>query len=53
MLTLANLRKYALTDTSVHKTVCDKYTTDEMLYIVNTQTGKFELNETILSVVKK
>lgn len=53
MLTLANLRKYALSDTLLHKTVCDKYTTDEMLYIVNTQTGKFELNETILSVVKK
>ncbi len=52
MLTLANLRKYALSDISIHKTVCDKYTTDEMLYKVNPQTGKFELNETIISVLK-
>ncbi|HCT31019.1 MAG TPA: hypothetical protein DIW31_09870 [Bacteroidales bacterium] len=51
-LTLANLRKYALADTSLHKTVCDKYTTDEMLYKVNPQTGRFKLNETILSVVR-
>ncbi|OFX87815.1 MAG: hypothetical protein A2W99_15995 [Bacteroidetes bacterium GWF2_33_16] len=51
-LTLANLRKYALSDTLVHKTICDKYTTDEMLYKVNPQTGKFELNETILLIQK-
>jgi hypothetical protein len=53
MLTLANLRKYALTDTFVHKTVCDKYTTDEMLSEINPKTGHFTLNETILSVIKK
>ncbi len=53
MLTLSNLRKYALSDTLAHKTVCDKYTTDEMLTKVNPQTGKFELNETILSVLKR
>lgn len=53
MLTLANLRQYALSDTLVHKTICNKYTTDEMLYKVNPQTGRFELNETILSVLKK
>jgi hypothetical protein len=53
MLTLTNIRKYALSDTSVHKTVCDKYTTDEMLYKVNPKTSRFELNETILSIVKK
>lgn len=52
MLTLSNLRKYALSDTLVHKTICDKYTTDEMLYKVNPQTGKFELNETILLIQK-
>ena len=53
MLTLANLRKYALTDTSVHKTVCDKFTTDEILSEINSNTGRFVLNETILSVTKK
>lgn len=53
MLTMENLRKYALSDPSIHKTVCDKFITDEMLYKVNLQTGRFELNETILSVVKK
>jgi len=53
MLTLANLRKYALSDTLVHKTVCDKFTTDEMLYKVNPLSGRFELNETIHSVGKK
>lgn len=52
-LTLANLRKYALADTSVHKTVCDKFTTDEMLYKVNPQTGRFELNELMLSQIQK
>jgi len=52
MLTLENLRKYALSDTMVHKTVCDKYTTDEMLYKVNPQTGRFKINETILSELK-
>ena len=51
-LTLANLRKYALSDTLVHKTICDKYTTDKMLYKENPQTGKFELNETILLIQK-
>ena len=53
MLTLANLRKYALTDTFVHKTVCDKYTSDEMLSEINQKTARFALNETILSVTKK
>lgn len=53
MLTLANLRKYALSDTLVHKTVCDKYTTDEMLSEINPKTGHFTLNETILPVIKK
>lgn len=53
LLTLANLRKYALADTTLHKTVCDKFTTDEMLHKVNSQTGRFELNETILSMQKK
>jgi len=52
MLTLANLRKYALTDTSVHKTVCDRFTTDAMLTEINTQTNRFVLNETILSVLR-
>ena len=53
MLTLANIRKYALTDTLVHKTVCDKFTTDDMLSEINSKTGHFELNETILSATKK
>ena len=52
-LTLANIRKYALSDTLAHKTVCDKYTTNKMLIKVNPQTGRFELNETILSVLNK
>jgi len=53
MLNLANLRKYVLTDSLVHKIVCDKYTTDEMLYKVNPQTGRFEINETMISVFNK
>ena len=53
LLTLPNLRKFALTDSDVHKTVCDKYTTDEMLFKVNPKTGRFELNETILSTFNK
>lgn len=53
ILTLANLRKYALSDSGVRKTVCDKFTTDEMLSRVNSKTGRFELNETFLAVVEK
>jgi hypothetical protein len=53
MLTMENLRKYALTDTLVHKTVCDKFTIDEMLSKVNPKTGRFEVNETIISVLNK
>lgn len=52
-LTLANLRKYALYNTLVHKTVCDKFTTDEMLQEINSETGHFELNETILKTLNK
>ncbi|MDD2306761.1 MAG: hypothetical protein PHP53_18820 [Prolixibacteraceae bacterium] len=50
-LTLANVRKYALTDPTTHIAVCNKFTTDEMLYQINPQTGRFDLNETILSIV--
>ncbi len=53
MLTLSNLRKYALTDTIIHKTVCDKFTTDEMLSEINSNTGRFVLTETIVSVLNK
>jgi hypothetical protein len=53
MLTLANIRKYALSDTLAHKTVCDKFTTDEMLQEVNPKTGCFVLNETIIKTLKK
>jgi hypothetical protein len=52
MLTLANLRKYALDDTIFHTTVCNKFTTDEMLHEINPVTGRYELNETILSAVE-
>jgi hypothetical protein len=50
-LTLANVRKYALADPATHIAVCNKFTTDDMLYQINPQTGRFDLNETILSVV--
>jgi hypothetical protein len=52
-LTLTNLRKYVLTDPVVHMAVCNKFTTDEMLQKVNENTGRFELNETILSKLNK
>lgn len=53
MLTLDNLRKYALSDNLVHKTVCDKFSSDAKLYEINSETGRFVLNETMLSVVKQ
>jgi hypothetical protein len=53
LLTLANLRKHAFTDAMVQKAVAEKFTTDAMLAKVNPKSGRFELNETILSVVKK
>lgn len=53
ILTLANLHKYALSDSEVRKIVCDKFITHEMLSKVNPKTGRFELNETFLTVVKK
>lgn len=49
-LTLANVRKYALKQNDVHLAVCNKFTTNEMLTNINSQTGRFELNEAILSV---
>ena len=52
-LTLANLRKYVLTDATIHLAVCNKFTTDEMLQKINKKTGRFELNETILSKLNK
>jgi hypothetical protein len=52
-LTMANLRKFVLTDTLVHEAVCTKFTTDEMLTRVNPQTRRFEVNETIRMVVSK
>ena len=48
MLTLENLRKFALNQNDVHIAVCNKFTTDVMLTNINSQTGRFELNETIL-----
>ena len=53
MLTLKNLRKFALKQNDVHIAVCKKFTTDEMLTNINSQTGRFELNETILSILNK
>lgn len=52
-LTLANLRKYVLIDATIHMAVCNKFTTDEMLQKINENTGRFELNETILSKLNK
>lgn len=52
-LTLTNLRKYVLTDAVVHMAVCNKFTTDGMLQKINENTGRFELNETILSKLNK
>lgn len=49
-LTLASVRKFALTNPATHIIVCNKFTTDDMLTKVNQQTGRFELNETMLSV---
>lgn len=46
-LTLENIRKNALPNPYVHTAVCNKFTTDEMLFKINTITGMFELNETI------
>lgn len=51
-LTLANLRKYVLTEPLLHFAVCNKFTEDAMLYEVNTLTNRFELNETLLAVLK-
>lgn len=49
-LTLTNVRKYALTDPATHFAVCNKFTTDGMLTEINPKTGRFDLNETMLSV---
>ncbi len=52
-LNLANLSKNILTNAEVHTAVCYKFTTNEMLSQINPDTGRFLLNETILSVLKK
>ena len=51
-LTLANVRKYALTDPAIHIAVCDKFTTDKMLEEINPETGNFIINELILKLKK-
>lgn len=48
-LNLINLRKYVLTSAALHTAVCSKFLTDSMLYTVNSISGRYELNETILS----
>lgn len=53
LLTRDNLRNYFFSDILVHKIVCGKYAVDEMLTNVNRKTGRFELNEIILSLVQK
>lgn len=49
MLTLANLRKYVLTEPELHFAVCNKFTDEVMLQDINNRTGRFILNETLLS----
>lgn len=44
-LTLANVRKYALSDPAIHIAVCNKFTTDKMLEEINPETGNFIINE--------
>ncbi|MCK9207876.1 MAG: hypothetical protein M0P66_12255, partial [Salinivirgaceae bacterium] len=53
MLNIDNIRKYVLTDSAIHYAVCSKYTNDEMLQVVDSNTGKFSINETILSKLRK
>jgi len=53
MLTLENVLKFALKQNDVIMAVCNKFTTDEMLTNKNSQTGRFELNETIISTLNK
>lgn len=53
MLTLANIGKYVLRDAVVHKVVCDKFTSDDMLSEINQNTRRFVLNETIISLFNK
>ena len=52
MLTLANVRKYALADPVTHIAVCNKFTTDKMLEEINPETGNFIINELILKLKK-
>jgi hypothetical protein len=52
ILTLENLHKYVLSDSEIHAKVCNKFKTDAMLQKVNPETGRFEINETILSMKK-
>lgn len=49
-LTLAYVRKYALTDPAIHVAVCNKFTTDKMLEEINPKTGNFIINEFILKL---
>lgn len=53
LLTMLNLLKYVLTEPELHFAVCTKFTTDKMLQKINENTGRFELNETILSKLHK
>ncbi len=53
LLTLANLGKYVLTDPLIYSELINTFPNDEMLLKINPETGRFAINESIVSILKK
>lgn len=51
-LNLQNITKYAITDTSLHKVICNKFISDDMLSKVDEISGIFEVNKVLQSFKK-
>lgn len=51
LLSLANIRKYALNSDAIHLAVCKAFPNDEMLQQIDEKTGQFKVNEIIKQVI--
>lgn len=51
-LTMKDIRREALKEPKLHTAVCNKFTNDNMLMVINPETGHFVINEFILEQLR-
>ncbi len=51
-LTMANIRTQVLKEPKLHTAVCDEFSRDEMLTVIDSETGQFMINKFILEHIK-